>query len=197
EPATYTDAASGIVFNTWAAGSQMTLGMALPTNALKTDATEFIGLVTCAGTGWCGISLGGGMNDNLLLMVYPQQGNVLTSFRWATNYSPPKLYTGDAKLTQVRSTINSTHFSLIYRCQNCLKWQQGTETGAAATSDGYLVLGWCHATAAPTAGACPNTASVRQHSDQGIFAARFNDAAANPSYATWAGRAKTTVSGTC
>ncbi|KAK3373070.1 hypothetical protein B0T24DRAFT_249523 [Lasiosphaeria ovina] len=197
---TYTDKSSGIVFNTWP-NTYMTFGMALPSNALTADATEFIGIITCSsptqGTGWCGISMGGGMNSNLLLLAYPQQGQILTSFRWATDYKPPTVYTGDAKLTQISSTINSTHYSLIFRCQNCLKWKQGQESGAAPTSEGYLVLGWCHATTSPTNGACPNSLSVRQHGNQGIFPARFNSAVANRAYTSWASKATATVTGSC
>jgi len=138
------------------------------------------------------------MNDNLLLLAYPQEGKVLTSFRWAENYALPFLYTGNARLTQVSSTVNATHYSLIFRCQNCLKWQQGaSEVGGAPSSEGYMVLGWCYATASPANGACPNTLSVRQHNSQGIFAARFNDAVANPSYSAWAAKATSVVAGSC
>jgi len=40
----YTDRASGIQFNTWSVDG-LTFGMALPSNALTTDATEFVGLL--------------------------------------------------------------------------------------------------------------------------------------------------------
>ena len=56
------------------------------------------------------------MVNNLLLIAYPQKSQVLTSFRWATEYGPPVLYTGNAKLTQVSSVVNSTHYSVIFRC---------------------------------------------------------------------------------
>lgn len=137
------------------------------------------------------------MVNNLLLVAYPQQGQVLTSFRWATEYGPPALYTGDAKLTQISSIVNTTHYSVIFRCQNCLKWRQGGEEGAAPTSAGFLVLGWCHATTNPTNGACANNAAVRRHTTEGIFGAVFNSAAANPSYSAWAAKATSTVSGNC
>jgi len=137
------------------------------------------------------------MVNNLLLIAYPQQSQVLTSFRWATEYGPPVLYTGNAKLTQVSSVVNSTHYSVIFRCQNCLKWNQGGEEGAAPTSAGFLVLGWCHATASPTNGACENNAAVRRHATEGIFGAVLNSAAANPSYSTWVNKATKSVSGNC
>ena len=53
-PVTFTDAGSGITFNSWPianGGSQTqggyTFGVALPSNALTTDATEFIGYLVC------------------------------------------------------------------------------------------------------------------------------------------------------
>lgn len=137
------------------------------------------------------------MVNNLLLVAYPDQGKVLTSFRWATEYRPPVVYTGNAALTQISSTVNSTHYSLIFRCRNCLQWSQGENSGAAATSDGYLVLGWCHAQSSPNNGACPSSLSVRQHETQNILAVRFNSAVANRSYTSWVSKATATVTGRC
>lgn len=47
---TYTDADTGIIFNTWSASSTqtdggLTVGFAFPEDALETDATEYIGLL--------------------------------------------------------------------------------------------------------------------------------------------------------
>jgi cellobiose dehydrogenase (acceptor) len=47
---TYTDPDTGIVFNTWSATNSqtpggLTLGLALPSDALTTDATELIGFL--------------------------------------------------------------------------------------------------------------------------------------------------------
>lgn len=42
----YTDPATDIQFKTWSTeGSSFTFGMALPSDALTTDATEYIGLI--------------------------------------------------------------------------------------------------------------------------------------------------------
>ena len=57
------------------------------------------------------MSFGGSMTNALLLFAYPHDGQVLTSFRYATGYDLPAVYTGDAKLPQVASTIN---LSLIH-----------------------------------------------------------------------------------
>jgi cellobiose dehydrogenase (acceptor) len=43
----YTDAETGITLKTWTAAdpAQFTFGLALPTDALETDATEYIGIL--------------------------------------------------------------------------------------------------------------------------------------------------------
>ncbi|KAI1276713.1 fungal cellulose binding domain-containing protein [Xylaria sp. FL0933] len=211
----YKDSKTGITFDTWivpdtASGASgtttwggMTIGLALPENALTTDADEFIGYLQCPSnsttlTGWCGISLAGPMTNSLLIMAYPYQDEILTSFRYATGYDLPDVYTGDAKLTQISSTINSTHYSLIFRCQNCLSWDQGGATGSVSTSAGFLVLGWCNAFPSPDNPSCPNEVGIVQHDNgQSIFGAVLDSNAANPSYTQWASMATATVTGSC
>ncbi|KAI0106155.1 fungal cellulose binding domain-containing protein [Nemania sp. FL0031] len=211
----FTDSKTGITFDTWivpdtatgAAGTTtwggMTIGLALPETALTTDATEFIGYLQCPSnsttlTGWCGVSMAGPMTNSLLLMAYPYDGEVLTSFKYATGYDNPLPYTGDAKLTQISSTINATHYSVIFRCQNCLAWNQGGATGSASTSAGFLVLGWCNAFPAPGNPSCPDDVSLVQHDNgQSIFGAVLDSNAANPSYSQWAAKATATVTGSC
>ncbi|KAI2628345.1 fungal cellulose binding domain-containing protein [Xylaria nigripes] len=214
-PTVYTDPDTGITFDTWivpdtATGPTgistwggMTIGFALPEDALTTDATEFIGYFLCPSnsttlTGWCGISLGGPMTNSLLLLAYPHEDQVLTSFRYATGYVTPSLYTGDAELTQISSMVNSTHYSVIFRCQNCFSWDQGGATGSASTSAGFLTLGWCNSFQPPGNPSCPNDIAIIQHDNgQSIFGAQLDDNAANPSYSEWAASATATVTGSC
>ncbi|KAK3368229.1 cellobiose dehydrogenase-like protein [Podospora didyma] len=206
----YTDPATGIIFDTWGianGGSQtqggITFGVALPSDGLSNDASEFIGILTCSSkdtinTGWCGLSLGGPMTNSLLLTAWPKGNTIYTSFRYATGYAMPDVYTGDAKLTQISSTVNATHYSLIYRCQNCLKWNQGGQAGGASTSAGYMVLGWVQAFPAPGNPTCPSQITLAQHDNgMGIFGAVLDSNAANPSYTAWAAKATKTVTETC
>lgn len=44
-PTPYTDPATGIEFGTWTPGTGFTFGLALPNDALTTDADEYIGLL--------------------------------------------------------------------------------------------------------------------------------------------------------
>lgn len=148
-------------------------------------------------TGWCGISLGGTMTNSLLLMAYPYQNTILTSFRYTTDYARPGVYTGNATLTQVSSHLNSSHYTLIYRCQNCLSWTEGGYTGNASTSAGSLGLGWAQSIAAPSNRKCPEQIIFHEHNAMGIFVANLSSQVANPSYSSWAALATKTVSGNC
>ncbi|KAI1369675.1 fungal cellulose binding domain-containing protein [Xylaria arbuscula] len=210
----YTDSETGIIFDTWIVPDKanggtsgtwggMTMGVALPEDALDTDADEFIGYLQCSSnsttlTGWCGISLAGPMTNSLLIMAYPYNDEVLTSFRFATGYDLPDVYTGDATLTQISSSINATHYSVIFRCQGCLSWDHDGATGSVSTSSGSLVLGWCNAFPAPDDPECADTVGIVQHDNgQSIFGAVLDSNAANPSYTEWAALATSTVTGSC
>jgi cellobiose dehydrogenase (acceptor) len=207
-PVTFTDADSGIIFNSWgiANGAPQTqggfqFGMALPENALETDASEFLGYLQCArteGAGWCGVSLGGPMTNSLLITAWPHEDTVYTTLRFATGYVMPDLYKGDAEITQVSSTINATHFTLIFRCQNCLQWSQDGAERSASTSSGALVLGWVQAFGEVVNPTCPDQISLDQHDNgMGIWGAQLDSNAANPSYTAWAAQATKTVTGEC
>nr|ADT70778.1 cellobiose dehydrogenase [Stachybotrys bisbyi] len=190
-PTQYTDPDTGIIFSTWRAIGQasMRLGVSLPADALTVDADEYIGLLECGtgdSEGWCGLSLGGGMNTNLLLTAYPYEGEVHTAFKWSTGYGQPVPYQGDATLTQISSSVNSTHFRLIYRCQGCLSWSHEGTTGGNPTSGGFMLLGWALGTDSPSGRECPENVQFVQHNYQGIFGAGLVAGTANAEYAEWA-----------
>lgn len=84
-PAPYTDAKSGITFNTFQHSSGLFFGLALPTNA--TTSTDFIATIGGKGTGWSGVSLGGSMLNKLLIVAWPNAQTVVGSFR-KTAYAP-------------------------------------------------------------------------------------------------------------
>ncbi|GFF94128.1 cellobiose dehydrogenase [Aspergillus udagawae] len=206
-PVVYTDPGTGITFDTWTVPTSqtaggLTFGVALPSTALTTDATEFIGYLQCASTdatktGWCGVSLKGSMTSNLLLMAWPYNGTVLTSFRFSSGYTMPDVYAGNATLTQISSTVNATHYTLLFRCQDCLAWNNNGVTGSAPTSAKQLVLGWAQSVAAPGNPSCPAKITLQQHDAQGIWVAKLDSSAASASYAKWAALANKTVPGDC
>lgn len=144
------------------------------------------------------MSLGGPMTNALLLTAWPYEDEVLTSFRFATGYVAPSLYTGDATLTQISSKVEETQYTAIFRCQNCLSWSQGGATGSASTSSGLLVLGWANAFPAPSDPECASEANFVQHDNgEGIFGATIDSNAANPSYTDWVELATATITGSC
>jgi hypothetical protein len=78
-PAPYTDVKSGITFNTLQHSSGTFFGLALPSNG--TGNTDFIATIGGKGTGYSGVSLGGGMLGKLLFVAWPNQQSVVSSFR--------------------------------------------------------------------------------------------------------------------
>src|SRR4051794_39319089 len=78
-PAPYTDAKSGITFNTFQHSSGYFFGIALPANA--TGSTDFIATLGGKGSGWSGVSLRGGMLSKLLIVAWPNSQAVVSSFR--------------------------------------------------------------------------------------------------------------------
>lgn len=137
------------------------------------------------------------MTQALLLVAWPYQGQVLTSFRYAYSYQLPPVYTGDAKLTQISSFVNDTHYGLTYRCQRCLAWNADGTPGKAPTSAGFLVLGRAQSKKDPTNAGCPNQISYGFHDNgYGQYGAPL-DKVVNPSYSEWAALATKTVTGSC
>lgn len=81
--ALYTDANTGIAFNGYQHASGYTFGIALPEN----PTTDFIAQIQAPitnGGGWAGFSMGQSMTGNLLVVAWPNDGEVVSSFRQAT-----------------------------------------------------------------------------------------------------------------
>ncbi|KAL8403246.1 hypothetical protein RB594_008492 [Gaeumannomyces avenae] len=210
-PGTYTDQETGIDFVTWSPQTGeggvggYTFGIALPEDALKTDSKEYIGFLQCSKTspdeaGWCGVAHAGHMVDDLLLVAWPHEGQVLTSFRYASGYYMPALYSGNSTVTQIRSAVNDTNYELVFRCQDCLWWsEEGYEPGSLSTSnpDQYATLGYAQSKAAPQPAGCPGRIGFTFHDDG--FAQYFAEyaGAVSPKYKEWAALATKTVTGTC
>ncbi|KAI1816291.1 hypothetical protein GGS20DRAFT_248754 [Poronia punctata] len=192
----YTDPDTGITFGTWEEGD-MTIGLALPSDALDTDATEYIGYLKCA-SGWCGLSHGqsGQMTNALLLVAWNNGDEVLTSFRFATGYTMPAEYTGSANLTQISSTVSDDGFELLYRCQDCFSWDQDGADGSVSTTAGTLVLGRASAGTVPSNPTCPSDISLVQHETFGQWGAKL-ETTVSDSYEEWAALATHVVAGDC
>ncbi|EAA28998.1 cellobiose dehydrogenase [Neurospora crassa OR74A] len=210
----YTDPVNKITLSTWrpdpgsnsGGGDAATyaFGLVLPPDALTKDANEYIGLLRCdvgdaASPGWCGVSHGqsGQMTQSLLLMAWASKGQVFTSFRYASGYNVPGLYTGNATLTQISATVNSTQFELIYRCQDCFAWNQGGSKGSVSTSSGLLVLGRAAAKGNLQNPTCPDKAIPGFHDNGfGQYGAPL-EKVPHTSYSAWASLATKTTTADC
>lgn len=132
------------------------------------------------------------MTNSLLLMIWPTQNGIYHSFRFATGYDLPPVYTGNATLTTISSNITDTDYTLIFRCQDCLKTDSANSAGA------LFVLGWAQAYAQPGNPTCPNSITFVQHDNgMNIFGAELDSRSNNPSYASAAALATTKLAPVC
>lgn len=138
------------------------------------------------------------MTNSLLLVAWPYNNTILTSFRFATSYSMPQVYKGNATLTQVSSNITDSHFTLVFRCQNCLRWSHGGQVGTAATSAKQLLLGWVQAYPSPGNPQCPDFITLSQHNNgMNIWTANLSNNSVNPTYTVDSAKATKTITGDC
>ncbi|KAF2025876.1 CBD9-like protein [Setomelanomma holmii] len=186
-PGPYTDAMSGITFNTFQHGSGYFFGLALPQNT--TGNADFIATIGGKGTGFSGISLGGGMLSKLLLLAWPDQQAVVSSFRKTANYGSPAIATGT--FTQIPITngtyVNSTHWTYTFLCSKCIQ-SDGT---TFENSDTAPSIGWALNANGPAQKANP-AASVSKHTSEGQVVFDLSKAKSSR-FDTWKSWAKPTV----
>ncbi|KAH6881289.1 hypothetical protein BKA58DRAFT_327121 [Alternaria rosae] len=161
-PAPYTDAKSGITFNTLQHSSGMFFGLALPANA--TGNTDFIATIGGKGTGWSGVSLGGGMLNKLLIVAWPNARAVVGSFRKTAQYASPAVGTGAFTQTAIANGtyVNSTHWTYTFLCSKCIQ----TDGTTFKPTDTVPSLGFALNPTAPAQKTNP-ASSVSKHTAQG------------------------------
>lgn len=137
------------------------------------------------------------MIDSLLLLAYPDRGAVRASLRFASDYTMPGVYTGNATVGLISSVITGTGFSLTFHCQDCLHWSQNGTTGSASTSSGMLDFGYAQSIEAPINPSCPEGLGLAQHDSHGTWTALLDDSAASESYDNWRAYATHTVPSNC
>jgi len=138
------------------------------------------------------------MPNDLLLMAWPYQSQVLTSFRFVGDYFLPPPYSGSASLTQIRSSVNATGFEVLYRCQGCFSWSSAdyNETAPTATGD-PLVFGYAIAAEAPKNAGCPDKIEFGFHQQgYGEWGIPVENAT-QASYSKWTSLATKSVNGSC
>nr|ADT70774.1 cellobiose dehydrogenase [Dichomera saubinetii] len=195
----YTDADTGIKFWQYTIPTAQTtggfqFGLALPGEAGGTN-DEYIGHLVGSrqdGAGWSGISHGGGMTSALLLLAWVDGETIKTSFRYASGYTTPEIYTGNATLSEISHSINETHFSLIYRCQWCWAWDHNGATGAQLPTGQVEVIGWVQANDSPSPVDDAAGTIVQHDNGMGQYG-HVVASARNTAYSTWASSATGTV----
>jgi cellobiose dehydrogenase (acceptor) len=118
----YTDAKTGIDFRGYTnALTGFTFGIALP----EKPTTDFIAQIQAPitnGGGWAGFSMGQSMTGNPLVVAWPNDGEVVSSFRMATGYTNPAVAKGDFTMMPIPdgTYVNDTAFSYTFLCKNCI-----------------------------------------------------------------------------
>ncbi|KAF2193692.1 iron reductase domain protein [Zopfia rhizophila CBS 207.26] len=181
---TYTDTKSGITFQAMQdSTSGYFFGIALPeTTAGNTD---FIATIGGKGTGWAGVSLGGGMVNKLLIAAWPNGQSIVSTFRKTAQYGPPAVATGTFSMSPIANGtyVNGTHFTYTFLCSKCILADKTTFAPDAAQP----TLGWAFNTAAPSQKASASS-MMNKHSVEGNYIIDMTKAR-SANFATWKGYA--------
>ncbi|KAF7924533.1 hypothetical protein EAE99_006481 [Botrytis elliptica] len=189
----YTDANTGIEFQRYL---DTTIGYSFGIAVPQSPTADFIGQLVVplkSGAGWGALSMGAGMTNKLLFVAWPNGEEIQSSFRYATGYSNPDVYTSTkvAALPIANGTfINSTHLSYTFVCQSCV-------IGGSTTFDASSVLatiGYAVSSSTPTNPS--NSGSALSYHDVGANIYNLNlTAARSAQYSTWASWASAAPSG--
>ncbi|PFH51659.1 hypothetical protein AMATHDRAFT_58825 [Amanita thiersii Skay4041] len=151
------------------------MGYVFPPTSSNSD--EFIGEIVAplsTGSKWVGVSPGGQMLRNLLLVAWPNGNSIVRSARYTTDYIQPTAMSGPV-LTDLPTTgINATHFRWVYRCQHCVSWQTDTGTTTLPIS-GFGVPAWAWSSVGVDDPTDPQS-TFQEHTDFGFFGLNYADA---------------------
>lgn len=112
---------------------------------------------------------------------------------FSSGYQPPKPYKGTANLTQIYSSVNATNWVLVYRCQNCLVFDDPTQASfntSTSANDGIFEQGWAQSFVAPTDPKNPNSDFQQHNNGMGEFQIVVKSAT-QASYSSWATKTAT------
>ncbi|TFK37026.1 cellobiose dehydrogenase [Crucibulum laeve] len=184
----YTDPDNGINFFGYTELAHgVTYGYVFPPLvSTGSNSTEFIGeIVAPIAAKWAGVSPGGQMLHNLLLVAWPNGNSIVSSARYATDYVQPTAMTGPVLTTLPSSKVNSTHWKWVYRCQNCVTWS--TADGAQSLPIGdFGVPAWAYSSVAVDTPSNPQSTFL-EHTDFGFFGLDFSTAHVSAAlYNNWA-----------
>ncbi|KAF6760392.1 cellobiose dehydrogenase [Ephemerocybe angulata] len=163
----YVDSDNGITF--WGVTDPVhgvTYGYTLP--PLNAGYDEFIGeIVAPIATKWAGVSPGGAMLNNLLLVAWADGDKIVSSPRIANGYTLPRVLDGPILTTLPSSKVNATHWKWVYRCQKCISWEGASGT-VSLPIDSSGASAWAWSNVAVTTPSDPASAFT-QHTDFGFY----------------------------
>ncbi|RFU33237.1 hypothetical protein B7463_g3098, partial [Scytalidium lignicola] len=173
-------------------------GIALPPSAVTTDTYDYLGMIVGSlpnGTGWAGVvhgdNIGASMSNHLMLLAWPDEDRIVTSFRYAPAYLDPLFYTGSAKLTQLYTNVNSTHWTLVYHCENCYIFDQpGQSPSNMSTTRGGWEQGWAQSYIPPDDPSDANSDIIQHNNGMGEYSIVV-ESATQTSYSAWLSSATT------
>jgi cellobiose dehydrogenase (acceptor) len=137
----YTDEATGITFQQKNVANY-SFGIALPEN----PTTDFIGQLSANTlTGWAAVSFAGSMLNTMLLVAWPNNGEIVSSLRTVDNYLLPKVIESGPRVQKIASSVNETGFTYTFLCKNCITSNSSAIKSLDASVDNGI-LGWAIAT---------------------------------------------------
>ncbi|USP79449.1 carbohydrate-binding module family 1 protein [Curvularia clavata] len=180
----FTDEKTGIKFQGIQHDSGYRLGYAVP----EKPSTDFIAQIQApisnAG-GWAGLSMGQSMVGNPLIVAWPNEGKVISSFRLADGYTnPPVLTTGKQTMKTIPdgTFVNDTAFSYTFLCSNCLSDDSSL---GLVISDTLNIMGWAFSNKALTDSTKASAALNYHDAGFGAFGIKMSDAA-SADFEKWA-----------
>ncbi|KAF1965150.1 hypothetical protein BU23DRAFT_406878, partial [Bimuria novae-zelandiae CBS 107.79] len=184
--AVYTDEKTGITFNGFSHKSGYKLGYALPKNPTTDLIAQLVAPITNDG-GWAGFPLGQTMVGSVLVVAWPHEGEIISSFRKATGYTNPPVATGDFSMTAIPegTWVNDTAFSYTFLCKNCIG---DTAAAGIVLSETTNVLSWAYSNTALTDPSSADATLNMHNGGYGSFGMTVADAQ-SAEFETWAAMA--------
>ncbi|KAL2075246.1 hypothetical protein VTL71DRAFT_189 [Oculimacula yallundae] len=179
------DPNTGITFQGKTDTTGFYFGMAVPTSV----GSDFIGqMVVPITAGYGGLTLTGSMTGSLLVVAWPNEKEVVASFREAGGYTSPAVYTNSSLslLPIANGTfVNATHMSYTFLCKGCIT---GDTMTFKADSE-MIVVGWAMSKTAPKNPSSADSATFVYHeAGFGAFGLALN-LAGSADYEKWASMA--------
>jgi cellobiose dehydrogenase (acceptor) len=190
----YLDENTGINFTGYQHTSGYRFGIALPEN----PTTDFIAQIQAPitnGGGWAGFSMGQSMTGNLLVVAWPNDGEVVSSFREATGYTSPAAKNGNFSMATIPdgTFVNDTAFSYTFLCANCIS--DDVSSGLVIyESPSTNIMGWAFSDDALTDPSTASSALTYHSAGFGAFGLPM-DNAKSADFETWAALAVAAGSG--